>query len=851
MFFLSQIQTRYFHSIVMFVLVLLVFVLDFQVFAQISEIDSLRLEEVKASDEDKPNLYFLMSDYYKNSNLDSAAYYGNLGLQYAKSMNLDEYEIVIEQLVLLSSIYRRFGDYKKALEFIKSAEEICIINNDYKLLVQVKLASSDVFVGKSEYDYGIVAIKEALAIVDKHNLIDLKASVYERLSMLYMVVNDYTFANFFSQKAIELSKDDIDKSYYINCLLQHSEILFRQANYDSSYFYSNKALAIAKKNNLKQLMRISYRKVSMCLIEKQEFENALATIDSSIAFCNEYKLLAELTSLITYKAHIYSILGDFEKTLSFNLEALKLREQLRNTTMICVSYMNIGGNYTKLFKFDTAKLYIEKGVAMALEINHYEYLIYGYGKLVDLYETQGNYEKAFIYTKLKNEYKSLLLNKKINEDVSFVKVKYELEKEKAISEALTQEKYIYSIWFLVIISFVSIVAILFLIRAIIKSNKNSKEIKKLSVVIETTSHAVFITKADGRIIYVNNGFLKLTNFLNVNNVLGKLITDFTDTSGEHKFNNDIVPALSNIKHWQGEMAVKKQDGLYFVTEQSISVINSKDGNVLFYIGIFNDITRRKKNEYDLKTSKTKLETEVATRDKMFSVIAHDLTGPFSAILGFSKLMASDFASYQAADHKRFSQMIYESSKNTFDLLTNILNWSRSQLDSVDLFIEDIDLYELVLENINPLKLMIDKKGLLFVNSLNPNTIIFADRNTTGIIIRNLVSNAIKFTQRGGTIEILSHEVDNKINITVKDNGVGISSEIVSDLFNNDTNVSERGTEDEKGTGLGLTLCKEFANLNNGTISAISKLGVGSEFTVSLPLKNIDNYLTDSKKINEN
>ncbi len=841
MFSFFNIRVKSNHCKISFTVFVFLLVFNFDSLSQTFVIDSLKSNEIYTLNTNKPELYYLMSSYYFGSNLDSAAYYGNKALQYSLSDDSKDDVVIIKQLILLSTIYNSLGDYQKSITMLENAEINCNTNNNYKLLVEVILARADIYASKAKYAEGIKSINNALDIININNLDHLKGLIYKRMSLFYMAINDYVFATYFLNMAINLSVNDSDKYNYVSCLLQQSELQFKQANYDSSYFYGRKALYLAKYNNLKQLIRVSYRRIAMSLIEKKDFDNALLTIDSSIVFCNEFNLIPEETSLITYKAHIYSLMGNFDKTLNLNLIALELREQSRNKKMISVSNINIGGNYVKLGKFDTAQYYIEKGLKIASELNHYQYLVYGYGKLVDLYLAKGNYEEAFVNTKLKNEYNSIILRSKTNDEIMFVKVQYELEKEKAISEELIREKNTFFIWFLAIVSCISIIVILFLIRAIIISNKYAKEIKKLSIVIETTSHGVYIAKYDGSVIYVNKSFLNLTGFSNKNDVLGKLMNDFTDTDGVLLLKNDVYPSLLVNEHWYGEMAAKKNDGTQFVSEQSISVIRSKENNVLFYIGIFSDITNRKRIENDLNTSNKKLEKEVATRDKMFSVIAHDLTGPFSAILGFSKLLASDFASYLPEDHKKFSRIIYESTKNTFDLLTNILNWSRSQLDSVELLVEEINLYELVIENTNPLKLMISKKEQLFINSIDSNTTIFADSNTIGIIIRNLVSNAIKFTPHGGTIEIFSKDENDRINITVSDNGTGISPDEIVNLFNDNSQMSKKGTDDESGTGLGLLLCNEFVKLNNGTLSVKSEVGIGSRFTISLPLKKLDNY----------
>ena len=293
---------------------------------------------------------------------------------------------------------------------------------------------------------------------------------------------------------------------------------------------------------------------------------------------------------------------------------------------------------------------------------------------------------------------------------------------------------------------------------------------------ETTSQAVTIAKINGSIIYVNDGLLKMGNYPTKKDILNKSIFDFPDEQGISLLKNEILPNLLNKGLWIGEINIRNNSGTYLLTDSHCSIVKSDDNKSEYIVNIFTDITNRKIAENKLHESSKKLRAAVQTRDKMFSIIAHDLTGPFSSILGFSKLLATEYGNYQNEDHIRFSQLIYESSKNTFDLLTNLLHWSRSQLGKVDLIMEKTNLYNLLSENIDPLKLMLKQKEISLHNEVKLDITIVIDTNTIGIVIRNLLTNAIKFTPKGGAIRITSHSVDDKINIVFSDTGIGIKKD---------------------------------------------------------------------------
>jgi len=510
--------------------------------------------------------------------------------------------------------------------------------------------------------------------------------------------------------------------------------------------------------------------------------------------------------------------------------------------LICASYLNIGGNYIELADYEQAKYYLDEGIKIAKSINYNLYLAYGYGKLSKLNMLQNNYEEAFPYTKKNIQYNDSVLISKTNDKVMFFKNQFELEKEKSISKSLSDEIQTFLVVFLLIIVIISAIGIFLLFKANFLRKKALVEIKKLSQVVETMSQAVLIINTDGKITYVNKGLLKMANYPSDSYIIGKHVFDTTNNEGIKLIKDEILPALINTGNWHGEIYNKKHDGSVFITEEVCSVIKSKNDDIKYYVAIYNDITDRKKDELGLKLSQEKLKLAVETRDKIFSIIAHDLTGPFGSILGFSKLMATEFHDYQTEDHKRFSRLIYDSSKTTFDLLTNLLHWSRVQLNSVELYIEEVNLKLLVDENINLLKLMNSNQHITIHNNISDNFTAIIDNYTISIVIKNLIMNAIKFSEPNSEITITSNMTENMVDIIVSDKGVGIKNERLDNLFNISINKSEfgGGIKDQKGAGLGLLLCKELVKLNNGTISVKSEFGIGSDFTISFPHNKNDN-----------
>jgi len=226
----------------------------------------------------------------------------------------------------------------------------------------------------------------------------------------------------------------------------------------------------------------------------------------------------------------------------------------------------------------------------------------------------------------------------------------------------------------------------------------------------------------------------------------------------------------------------------------------------------------------------------ATKDKFFSIIAHDLRNPFNTLLGFSELMINNLDAYDRKQISEFINIIHSTSKNAYSLLENLLEWSRTQAGRIELKTEKIDLFLLVEENISLLNGIANNKDIKLVNEVDKDTVAFADNNMINTVIRNLLANALKYTTKRGTVKVASETDDDSVVIKVTDTGVGIQEENLENLFRIDVNYSTRGTEDEAGTGLGLILCKEFIQRNKGEIGVRSTFGIGSEFFFSLPVK---------------
>ena len=221
---------------------------------------------------------------------------------------------------------------------------------------------------------------------------------------------------------------------------------------------------------------------------------------------------------------------------------------------------------------------------------------------------------------------------------------------------------------------------------------------------------------------------------------------------------------------------------------------------------------------------------------MFSIISHDLKSPFNALIGFSEVLEEELEEGEYDDAKEHARVINKTSKNTYDLITNLLNWARAQSGRIHPEKDEFDLAELIDEVRAMSSNLADSKSISLETDTGSLIKAYADKNLVRTVLTNLVNNALKFTHSQGRVLVSAWKEDEHITVSVQDNGVGIPKETLPKLFREEESVTTWGTNREKGTGLGLLVCKELVELHNGKIWVESEEGQGTSFYFTLPLK---------------
>lgn len=338
------------------------------------------------------------------------------------------------------------------------------------------------------------------------------------------------------------------------------------------------------------------------------------------------------------------------------------------------------------------------------------------------------------------------------------------------------------------------------------------------------------------ILVVSKNYEIVENKNNLQNIFpefpslqGLFIKDIFDETIAFQLEKLVADVISTNEQKSYEFAIDDLEKKYF--EARIVQRNHEEAII-----ILRDISREKIAEEQLKTFTEELKQTNATKDKFFSIIAHDLRTPLNGILNYAEILSNEYNELSKEEIKEFADYILEISRSTNNLLNNLLEWARIQNGKINFEPERNNLYNVAEKVLSMLQLVASNKNIEIQNKIDKNLNAIFDKNMINSILLNLTNNAIKFSNAGGKIELFSEEFDNYYKISVKDNGIGMTDEIASKLFNSNFAVTTPGTAKEKGTGLGLILCKEFVKRHKGNIWVESKVGTGSTFSFTISKK---------------
>lgn len=472
----------------------------------------------------------------------------------------------------------------------------------------------------------------------------------------------------------------------------------------------------------------------------------------------------------------YDDLGESSKALNYYFMTLNILEEINDKSSLATTLNNIGEIYNNKSKFDEALSFYYRSLKLQEEINETSGIAISKLNLGDVYLKKGDLENArkFLYECL--EISKKIGYRDVKSDCYELLAKY-YEKQENFSEAFKFNRLFSET------------------EDSIFSEQSSRRFAEMQVSFESELkdreiellkknellRNLQLKKQENRIIYLAISLL-LISFL-------------------------VLLVLRN----------------YFLRKKNMQYIKKKNIE-LFY------------SSKKLKESEIRLKDTNESMDRFFSIIAHDLINPFHALLTLAELLNSQNEDLTKEDVLKYSQLINTSARNLYNLLNNLLQWTRAQTGKLDTRPEIMDANSAVDSVISLLNVTAKEKYVELFSVIDANQKIYCDKNLLLTILRNLINNAIKYSNKGGKIEVSTADKNEIIEFSVKDNGIGIPTENLEKLFNIKYSFSTKGTSNEEGTGLGLILCKEFIEIMGGKIWAESAADTGTTFKFTIPKK---------------
>jgi signal transduction histidine kinase len=593
--------------------------------------------------------------------------------------------------------------------------------------------------------------------------------------------------------------------------------------------YAEQGLALAKKMNYQKGIAANYGTLGFSYVNVDNTK-AIEYTNKALEIRNRINDKSGQSNSLNMLGVIHYYMGEYLIAFDYHIKALKLREEIGDKFAIATSYNHIALVLIALDNYDEAMESLQKGLKLVYEtgdeagagiINDNIGRIYvkkkEYGKANQYFRTSlkinqeiGNtkseansyFNIAEVYKEMQdtvNAFKHYLLASAIyyrhdekngiaNVENGLAELYYTAGKSQpAIEHAITALKY-------------------------------AKLINSLSNISKASD---ILQKEYFRLGDLKNAYYYLSLY---------------DSSKDSLINADKIIRLSRKEfNYRVEMVKKEQEGLLerqklYIYVLLLTVLLL----VTIFILIYFSYRQKRKTNNSLNLLNEQLMESNTTKDRFFSIIAHDLKSPFLGLMGYSQILSEDYSLLKEDERKTYISNIHELTKSTYKLLENLLEWSRLQTGKMEFKPEKCNVYEVLSPTIDLLEKTAQNKRIAIKEEIDKRLEVKADIYMLQTVVRNLISNSIKFTKPNGGIFVKAERNDSRIIISVKDDGVGMNKTVVDTLFKIDKTTSTKGTVNEEGTGLGLFLCKEMVDRHKGTIWVESAEGEGSTFFIELP-----------------
>lgn len=639
--------------------------------------------------------------------------------------------------------------------------------------------------------------------------------------------------------SIENQKNDTTK---INTLIQLSELLIDQEDYDSAYFYIETALNIANKIKEPKYFAKTIGAKGRLYRYEGRFKESLNYLKEAYELANNINDKRLLMNLANSLGVTYRRLIEDDKALNYHLQAYKLAEELNDLRNLGIASNSIGIIYTWQKQYDQALPYYEKAKSISEQTNNSTGIAINLNSIAWVYELKKDYQNAIKYYK-----QSIEVNIKANNIKGVAICNNDLGKVYRTIGEYSQSLSYYK-------KALEVNTAIGDKRYIATSNIYIGEVYKDIGDLETSlSHlSVGLEYAqeigEKRLLQMAwEQFSIIYEKLNKNKLAleaYKKSSAYKDTILDEEKAKQIIEMQTRYETERKENEIRVLNSEKVVKE--IQLKNSRLGLIsvilitllLLVLSIiqYRQYHNRKKINAILNVKNKQLRQFISAKDRFISIVAHDLKGPLSAFIGLIEILKENLRENKIEESKDVLNVLYDSSKKINDMLLSLLEWAQIQQDKKTLDTELVNLNDIVTQTILLINEMAKVKAIKIINNIDNNIELHTSKNGLFTIFNNLISNGIKFSSDNGQVIINADINDDKVIISVEDQGIGIAEKDIHKLFKIEEDTREIGKSKFKGTGMGLIICKELIEKMNGDIWVESELSKGSKFIFTLPNK---------------
>jgi len=776
------------------------------------EIEKLKSELSKGSNAHRIETLKTLSDYYFEKNTELAQKYGNQYLQLSLLHNSKK--DAAHANYLLGVIYSYELNYLKALQHhFKAIELFKSLNDTHQLAINYNRVATNLL-SVHEFDSARSYNDSAMTIFlrDKYES-DVPGSQI-LMGKIFNLSSKYDSAIVVFERVLNMPK--LDATIKTWCLYWLGNTYYKCGKFDKAEEIILQSLDSYKQINDWHGRIGSLQMLGDIYLMKGKYADAYHVFFQSYENRNSIKGgLGKLNFYAQYFLNLGNVFfnsENYQTAIQHYDSALVIGKKYKFNQIIANAHEFLGHTYLHLNEYDLAFSNLDK----ALEIYSVEKNLFGQAAVLnrigEVYSAQNRIDLA-----IREFQKALIINKEINNIFGISTNKCNL----ALCDLESGD-------------FVKASQLLNEGLSLAKDSGNDELVMNYYKNFITICHVTGRIKEMHRYVDL---FLELNNQINQSNTrnLTDLLIKYYENGLENEkrmFENELE--IKNLASEKTSLQLRQMVYIIVIIVVLALVL------IMLYVNKF--LTSRKLEKIIEERTKTLRENEQKlietnkTQDRLYSIIAHDLKSPFNTLIGFANLLQEEYEEYTDEERKKYIDIMRNSSEEIYFLLENLLEWTRNSLEVIQYKPVRFDLQKTLNQSITLIEKNAAIKNITINNDLPKNTFVFADENMVRAIVRNLVSNAIKFTGIGGQINVGCRQVNNAIECTVADSGVGIAPENIEKLFNVESTVKKKGTSNERGTGLGLVLCKEFVTKNGGTISVESELNKGSKFVFTLPAK---------------